>query len=70
MAAEAEKTAGSWEGAMNRLSNTWTNTIGNIVDSDGIAAVFNGLNGILSLINSITKALGSLGTIGALGGGS
>lgn len=69
MAAEAEKTAGSWEGAMNRLSNTWTDTIGNIVDSDGAAAVLNGLNGILSLINSITKALGSLGTIGALGGG-
>ena len=67
MAAEAEKTAGSWEGAMNRLSNTWADTIGNIVDSDGAAAVFNGLNGILSLINSITKALGSLGTVGTIG---
>ncbi len=69
MAFEAGKTADSWEGSMNRLSNTWAATIGNVVDSDGVAAVIDGLNGILSVINSITDKLGSLGTIGAIGGG-
>lgn len=36
MAVEAEKTANSWEGSMNRLSNTWTDTIENIANSDAI----------------------------------
>lgn len=65
MAAEAEKTANSWEGSMNRLSNTWTDTVGNVADSDAIITAINGLNGILSAVNNITEALGSWGTIGA-----
>lgn len=65
MAAEAEKTANSWEGSLNRLSNTWTDTVENIADSDAIITVINGLNGALSVINNITDALGSVGTIGA-----
>ena len=63
MAVEAEKTTNSWEGSMNRLSNTWTDTIGNIANSDVIITAINGLNGILSVVNSITDALGSFGTI-------
>ena len=65
MAAEAEKTANSWEGSMNRLSNTWTDTVQNVADSDAIITAINGLNGILSAVNNITEALGSWGTIGA-----
>ncbi len=65
MAAEAEKTANSWEGSLNRLSNTWTDTVGNVADSDAIITAINGLNGILSVVNNITEALGSWGTIGA-----
>lgn len=65
MAAEAEKTANSWEGSLNRLSNTWTDTVENIADSDAIITAINGLNGILSAVNNITDALGSAGTIGA-----
>ena len=65
MAAEAEKTANSWEGSLNRLSNTWTDTVGNVADSDAIITAINGLNGILSAVNNITEALGSWGTIGA-----
>lgn len=68
MAAEAEKTANSWEGSLNRLSNTWTDTIENIVKSDGIITAINSLNSVLSIINNITDKLGSLGTIG-LGAG-
>lgn len=68
MAAEAEKTAKSWEGSLNRLSNTWTDTIGNIANSDAIITVINSLNSLLSVVNNVTDNLGPLGTIG-LGAG-
>lgn len=68
MAAEADKTVNSWEGSLNRLSNTWTDTVGNIADSDAVIAAINSLNGLLSVINNVTNGLGSLGTIG-LGAG-
>ena len=64
MAKKAAQTAGSWEGSMNRLSNTWTDTIGNIADSDAVVTLVNGLNGLLSVVNSVNKGLGSFGTIG------
>lgn len=65
MAAEAEKTASSWEGSLNRLHNTWVNTVGNIVNSDFVITITNGFNGLLSVINKVTSKLGSLGTITA-----
>ena len=64
MAIEAEKTANSWEGSLNRLSNTWTDTVENIADSDAIITIINGLNNLLSVVNNVTDKLGSLGTIG------
>ena len=68
MAQEAEKTAKSWEGSMNRLSNTWTKVVGNVANSDAIIGAVNGLNSLLSVIDKLTESLGSLGTIG-LGAG-
>lgn len=68
MAKEAEKTANSWEGSMNRLSNTWTDTIGNIANSDGVIGLIKSLDWVLDKINKLTGALGSLGSIG-LGAG-
>ena len=68
IAKKAEQTADSWEGSMNRLSNTWTATLGNIADSDAIVTIVNGLNSLLSVVNHVTDGLGSLGTIG-LGAG-
>lgn len=68
MAEEAEKTANSWEGSMNRLSNTWTDTIGNIANSDGVTGAINSLDWVLDKVNKLTSALGSLGSIG-LGAG-
>lgn len=68
MAAEAETMANSWEGALNRLANTWADTVGNIADSDAMVAAVNGLNGLLSVINKITDRLGSFGSI-AVGAG-
>ena len=70
MAVEAEKTANSWEGSMNRLGNTWKDTVENIADSDAIITIINGLNSLLSVVNNVTDKLGSLGTIGISGLGA
>lgn len=67
-AKDAENYANSWEGSLNRLSNTWTDTIENIADSDVIITGINSLNGLLEVVNDVTGALGSVGTIG-LGAG-
>lgn len=69
MAREAEKTANSWEGSLNRLHNTWVDTVENVANSDAIITVVNGFNYLLSIVNEVTSALGSLGTIGVIGGG-
>ncbi|MBD5460106.1 MAG: phage tail tape measure protein [Lachnospiraceae bacterium] len=68
MAKEAERMADTWEGSLNRLSNTWTATIENVVNSDAVSAAINVLNGLLSVVNTLTDALGPLGSIG-LGAG-
>lgn len=64
----AEKSADSIEGSLNRLSNTWTDTVENIANSDAVLTVVNALNGLLGIVNNVTDALGSFGTIG-LGAG-
>ncbi|MDE6924178.1 MAG: hypothetical protein K2P59_02805, partial [Acetatifactor sp.] len=64
-----EKTTNSWEGSLNRLSNTWTETVGNLADSDAIVAAINSLNGLLSAVNSLTAGLGLLGTTALSGAG-
>lgn len=64
----AKKTADSWEGSLNRLSNTWSNTIGTITDSKAIVSAINGLNSFLSVIGKTTDKLTPLTTIG-LGAG-
>lgn len=61
---EAMKSANNWEGSMNRLGNTFTKVVNNIVKSDAVIAGANGLNGLLSVIDKVTSKLGSLGTIG------
>lgn len=68
MAAEAEKTAKSWEGSLNRLKNTWDATVENVANSDAITAIINGFNGLLSIVNKFTDAVGSFGSIGVLSG--
>ena len=67
MSQRAAETADSWEGSLKRLSNTWTDTIGNIAESDAVITLINGLNGLLSVINNVTDRLGSFGTIGTIG---
>ena len=65
---EAMKSANNWEGSMNRLGNTFTKVVNNIVKSDAVIAGTNGLNSLFSVIDKVTSKLGSLGTIG-LGAG-
>jgi TP901 family phage tail tape measure protein len=64
MAEEAEKTANSLEGSLNKLSNTWTDTVQNILDSDTLNSGVKVLNTVLDLINKITDKLGLFGTAG------
>lgn len=59
----AEQYAANWEGSLNRLSNTWQDTVHNILSSDVMTAITNQLNGFLSVINKITDKLGSLGSL-------
>lgn len=66
MATEAEKTAMSWEGSLNRLSNTWTKTIGNLVNSDDMITFINLLEKVVGLVDKITDNLGLLGTGGLI----
>lgn len=68
MAAQAELSANSWEGALNRLSNTWADTMGRLAASDAATSAINSLNGILSAVNRLIDGLGPLGTAG-LGAG-
>ena len=67
-AQEAEKTAQSWEGSLNRLSNSWTDLIANFANSSGITTGINFLNGIVSGVDALTESIGALNVIGAASG--
>lgn len=65
---EAMKSASNWEGSLNRLKNTWTDTVQHIANSDDVIQIINGFNGIVSVLDKVTGKLGTLGSIG-LGAG-
>lgn len=65
---EAMKSASNWEGSLNKLHNTWVNTVENVANSDAIITIINGFDSLLSIVNKVTAALGSIGSIG-LGAG-
>lgn len=67
-AEEAEKSANNITGSLNRLHNTWVDTVENVADSDAIITIVNGLNGLLSVVNNVTDKLDSAETLGALSG--
>ena len=60
--------ANSWEGSLNQLSNTWTDTVNNIANSDTIISGINALNSLLEIVNKLTEALGPAGSIVLAGG--
>lgn len=61
---EAMKSANNLSGSLNRLGNTWTSIVNNVIDTDALISVTNGFNSVLSVVETLTSALGSLGTIG------
>ena len=65
---EAEKSVDNLTGRLSILSNTWTDTVENIVDSNALKTGVGVLNSLLSIVNKLTDALGSIGSIG-LGAG-
>lgn len=65
MALEVARTTDNWEGSLNRLSNTWTSVINNMIDSDGVTFIINNLNNVLSVIDKLTAKAGSLESLGA-----
>ncbi|MCI8327330.1 MAG: phage tail tape measure protein [Lachnospiraceae bacterium] len=67
-AEQAKLVTNSWEGSLNQLSNTWTETIGNVADSDAVVTILHGLNSLLASANKVSETLGSWGSIG-LGAG-
>ena len=66
LAEQAELTANSWEGSLNRLSNTWADTVKNLADSGSTTFAINSLNDILTIVNNLTQSLKPL-TIAGLG---
>ena len=62
---ESQKSAENLEGSLNRLSNTWTDTVDNILNSDAMTTGVNVLNELLTILNKITETLGSWGSIAA-----
>ena len=65
---ESNKSAENLTGTLNKLSNSWTEFVNNIINSDGLKAGANLINKLVEGATSLTSTLGSLGTIG-LGAG-
>lgn len=54
MAVEAEKTANSLEGSLNRLANTTTSIVNNFLNADTMTGLTNMLNLVLKIVDGIT----------------
>lgn len=51
---EAAKTADSLQGRLNTLSNTWTDTVENIADTNTLKGAVGFLNTLLKWVNAVT----------------
>ena len=67
------KSAESWEGKLNELSNTWTDFVNGLVTSDTAKGVIDFLTTIIKNIDklrdsigTIPTLLGSIATVGAI----
>lgn len=65
MAVEAEKTANSLEGSLNRLANTTTSIVNNFLNADTMTGLTNMLNLVLKIVDGIT-GLSSGGSIAVI----
>lgn len=64
-AVKAEKSANSWEGSLNKLSNSWTKFVSNFAQSDQITGGIKLVNGFVEAIDGLVKTITPLGAIGA-----
>ena len=65
---EASKSANNLQGRLNALSNSWTELVNSVVQSDTLKTGVNILNELVQGVTKLTSALGSVGTI-SLGAG-
>lgn len=63
---EAQKSANNIQGNLNKLSNQFTDTVGNIVNSDLMNNGVKGLTTALSGLNTVTDKLGTSGSIASV----
>ena len=59
---QAEKTASSWEGSLNRLNNSWTAFIQNFTNSDSITTFIGLVEKAINLLDGLTEHFGLAGT--------
>lgn len=65
---ESNKSAENLTGTLNKLHNSWTEFVNNIINSDGLKVGVNLINKLVEGATSLTSTFGSLETIG-LGAG-
>lgn len=67
---EADKTANSWQGVLNQLSNTWIEFINNFVTAKGMTTFIKNLQEALDTVNGLVDGFGKIpsliATIGAV----
>lgn len=61
---EAEKSANNLTGSLNKLSNTWTDTVENVANTDAIKAGVSALNDLLSIVDALTGGFAKISSIG------
>lgn len=60
---EAEKTAQSWEGQLNKLSNTWTKFVKNFANTDLIKGGLSALSSGINILDNLIDRFGALNTL-------
>ena len=60
---EAMKSAESWEGKLNELSNTWTDFVNGLVTSDTAKGVIDFLTTIIKNIDKLRDSIGTIPTL-------
>ena len=60
---EAMKSAESWEGKLNELSNTWTDFVNGLVTSDTVKSVIDFLTTIIKNIDKLRDSIGTIPTL-------
>lgn len=60
---EAQKTIDSWQGRINKLSNTWNSFVQDFVNSDLVKVAITGLESIIKLLDKLEDTIGAFPTI-------